>query len=337
MNTRTYLTLSTSAVALVAGGAILALNLDPASPSSAAAGPATATAGQSRPIADRDGGARAVYDGAKESVVYISSTTANGEGTGSGFVISADGLIVTNAHVVDGATQIAVKIGTGTDAQPAQLVGADASHDLALLKVDTGGRTLPALRLGDSSKLGVGDATYAIGNPYGLDHTLTTGIVSALNREIQAPDGSTITGAIQTDAALNPGNSGGPLLDGEGNVVGVNSQIVGSGSSSGQSGNVGIGFAIASNTVAEVIKAIESGEGTTGGESQGAQNEPQQVDPYGSDGTTTDPYGGSGSSPYGDPGSDPYGDGSGSDPSGGTAVDPYSDSATDPYAGAGVY
>ena len=342
MNTPKFLTLGASAVALVASGAILALNLQPANPSNTAAAPAAAPA-QSRPIADRTGEARRVYDGAKESVVYISSTMPSGEATGSGFLTSSDGRIVTNAHVVDGATQVNVKVGTGGEAQPAQILGIDASHDLALLKVDTGGRTLPALSLADSSKLSVGDDTYAIGNPYGLDHTLTTGIVSALNRDIQAPDGSTITGAIQTDAALNPGNSGGALLDGDGDVVGVNSQIVGSGSSSGQSGNVGIGFAISSNTVAEVIKAIESGEGTTGGGAQSGQAEPQPADPYGGLGTPADPYGDSAPDPTGGYGTDPYGDSTTTDPYGdGSWSDPYGDSgsdqgggpAADPYSGA---
>jgi putative serine protease PepD len=139
----------------------------------------------------------------------------------------------------------------------AQVLAADASKDLALLKVD--GTNLKHLDFGDSSSLQVGDDVYAIGNPYGLDHTLTSGIVSALDRQIQAPDGTAIDGAIQTDAALNPGNSGGPLLDADGHVVGVNSQIASSGSGDGgEAGNVGIGFAIPSNTVKAVVEQLKA-------------------------------------------------------------------------------
>ena len=144
--------------------------------------------------------AKQVYDGAKESVVFVSAQSSQGQGTGSGFVVSADGKIVTNQHVVDGAEQVTVRIGTGGEEQPATVLAADASKDLALLQVDTGGAELPALSLGDSSAVGVGDPVFAIGNPYGLDHTLTSGIVSALDRDIQAPDGTPISGAIQTDA-----------------------------------------------------------------------------------------------------------------------------------------
>ena len=167
--------------------------------------------------------ARQVYDASKNAVTYIVADTPEGQATGSGFVVSKDGLIVTNDHVVDGASQVQVKIGTSDSAQPATVVGADPSRDLALLKVDAS--NLPTLSLGDSSSVSVGDPTYAIGNPFGLDHTLTTGIVSALQRSLQAPDGAKISGAIQTDAALNPGNSGGPLIDADGKVIGVNSQI----------------------------------------------------------------------------------------------------------------
>src|SRR5918999_543796 len=171
---------------------------------------------------------------------FIAAASAQGQGTGSGFVVTADGLIVTNQHVVDGATQVAVKIGTDGEQLPAEIVGVDASHDLALLDVDA--EDLPTLELGDSDAVEVGDDTYAIGNPYGLDHTLTTGVVSALDRDLQAPNGATISGAIQTDAALNPGNSGGPLLDGDGNVIGVNAQIATGGAEGG--GNVRIRFAV---------------------------------------------------------------------------------------------
>jgi putative serine protease PepD len=234
----------------VASVAAVALTDFPHSAPSTPSATATMRSVSSAPASD----AKQVYDSAKNSVAYISADTDQGTATGSGFVVSADGKIITNEHVVDGAQQVTVKLGTNGSAQPATILAADASKDLALLKIDTGGASLHPLTLGDSSKIEVGDTTYAIGNPYGLDHTFTSGIVSALGREIEAPDGTPIENAIQTDAAINPGNSGGALLDGSGRVIGVNSQIASSGSSDGgQAGNVGIGFAIPSNDVANFI------------------------------------------------------------------------------------
>src|SRR5690349_13179150 len=167
-----------------------------------------------------------VYESAKDSVAYITT----GSGTGSGFVVSSDGYIVTNAHVVEnsGGT-IKAKVGDGK-ALDATLVGEDASTDLALLKVSASG--LKPLSLADSSQVQVGDAAYAIGNPFGLDRTLTVGVVSALQREIDSPNGLSIDDVIQTDAAINPGNSGGPLFNAAGQVIGVNSQIESTGNSS---------------------------------------------------------------------------------------------------------
>ena len=263
--------------------------------------------GQQTQLVSDEGPAKQVYDGAKDAVAFISATSQEGQGTGSGFVVSSDGLVVTNEHVVEGATQVAVKIGTDGDQLPAQIVGIDASRDLALLKVD--GSDLPTLELGDSDAVEVGDETYAIGNPYGLDHTLTTGVVSALNRDLQAPNGATISGAIQTDAALNPGNSGGPLLDGDGKVIGVNAQIA----ASQGGGNVGIGFAIPASTVKQFIDDAENGQAAP---EQQQQEQPQQVDPYGQQ---VDPYGQE-ADPYGQP-VDPYGQQA--DPYGGQQVDPY--------------
>ncbi len=225
-------------------------------------------------IADRAGSgangtldAAQVYAHAKDSVVYVTSQISQesdfggsqqGEATGSGFVVSKEGLIVTNAHVVEGATAVTVKVGGGA-AHPATVVGRDTSSDLALLRVDdAGGETFTPLQLGDSSKLQVGDATYAIGNPFGLDHTLTSGVVSALDRQISAPNGYTIDHVIQTDAPINPGNSGGPLLDDHGRVIGVNSQIL-NGGGDAENGNVGIGFAVPSNTVRSALSALEAG------------------------------------------------------------------------------
>ncbi len=222
-----------------------------------------ASSGSSRTIANTTAlSPHDVYEKAKDSVAYITSqitqssggpfgTTQQGTATGSGFVVSSDGYIVTNDHVVEGASSVKAKIGDGKTLT-AKVVGTDASTDLALLKVDASGLT--PLTLGDSDQVQVGDPAYAIGNPYGLDRTLTTGVISALQREISSPNGYTINDVLQTDAAINPGNSGGPLFNAAGQVIGVNSQIETSGSSNGgESGNVGIGFAIPSNTVKSVV------------------------------------------------------------------------------------
>jgi putative serine protease PepD len=203
--------------------------------------------------------AREIYRRAAGSVAYITARSAGSTGTGTGFVISADGLIVTNQHVIDGATDITVKLGSGKE-QSAKLVGQDRSTDLALLRIDAGGHKLTPLKLADSSKVQIGDATFAIGNPFGLDRTLTTGVVSATRRHIDAPDGFAIDNVLQTDAALNPGNSGGPLLNDRGEVIGVNSQIEsGGGGGSSQGGNTGIGFAVPSNTVRQIIGTLSEG------------------------------------------------------------------------------
>ena len=172
---------------------------------------------------------------------------------GSGFVIDKAGHIVTNYHVVQGAKQISVSFSNG-GTMKVTLVGSDPSSDLAVLKIDASSRALTPLALGDSDAMNVGDPVVAIGNPFGLDRTVTAGIVSAIQRAITAPNGYTIDHVIQTDAAINHGNSGGPLLDGRGEVIGVNSQI--ETGDSGVSGNVGVGFAIPSNTVKTVIAQL---------------------------------------------------------------------------------
>jgi putative serine protease PepD len=260
-----------AATLAVGGGAVIAHEFFD-NPSSAVGSQTTATA---RAIsANLD--ARQIYDASKNAVTYIVADTPEGQATGSGFVVSKDGLIVTNDHVVDGASQVQVKLGTSDKAQAAQVVGADPSRDLALLKVD--GHDLPTLSLADSSSVSVGDPTYAIGNPFGLDHSLTTGIVSALQRSLQAPDGATISGAIQTDAALNPGNSGGALLNADGQVIGVNSQIQTGSSSGAEAGNVGIGFAIPSNTVKTFISEAKAGKLEP--QQQQQQEQQQQTSPW---------------------------------------------------------
>jgi S1-C subfamily serine protease len=171
--------------------------------------------------------------------------------TGSGFVIDTDGHVLTNNHVVDGASKITVKVGDG-DTVDATVVGTDPSSDVALLKLSGDTSDLHPLQLGDSSKLEVGDPVVAIGNPFGLDRTVTSGIVSALQREISAPNGFSISDVIQTDAPINPGNSGGPLIDASGRVVGINSQI----ETGGGQGSVGIGFAVPSNTAQDVVQQL---------------------------------------------------------------------------------
>jgi S1-C subfamily serine protease len=176
-----------------------------------------------------------------------------GEATGSGFVIDKDGTILTNAHVVNNATKITVQFANKKSAT-AHVLGKDESTDLAVLKVDPSGLGLHPLPLGSSGSIQVGDPTIAIGNPFGLERTLTTGVVSAVQRTIRAPDGFQIDHVIQTDAAINPGNSGGPLLDASGRVIGINSQIETGGSGRG---NVGIGFAVPIDTAKQIIPQLE--------------------------------------------------------------------------------
>ena len=178
-----------------------------------------------------------------------------GTATGSGFVIDKNGSILTNAHVVADATKITVSFGN-KESVPAQVVGRDVSDDLALIKVNASGLDLKPLALGDARSVQVGDPTIAIGNPFGLDRTLTTGVVSALQRKIQAPNGFAINNVSQTDAAINPGNSGGPLLDAAGRVIGINSQIETGGNGDG---NVGIGFAIPINTAKKALPQLQKG------------------------------------------------------------------------------
>jgi S1-C subfamily serine protease len=176
-----------------------------------------------------------------------------GEATGSGFVVDKSGDILTNAHVIAGADKVTVSFEDEKTVN-AKVVGRDPSTDLAVLKVDPKGLRLRPLELGNSKSVQVGDPTIAIGNPFGLDRTLTTGVVSALQRRIDAPNGFSIDNVIQTDAAINPGNSGGPLLDAAGRVIGINSQIA---TGAGSKGNVGIGFAVPINTAKEIIPQLE--------------------------------------------------------------------------------
>jgi S1-C subfamily serine protease len=247
-------------------------------------GSSLAAAPLTRPASQSEGKGLTVneiYDRASKGVAFISSqmteTTQTpfdlfpqkqqSTATGSGFLIDNDGHILTNAHVVQGAQRVDVKFSEDGESQQAEVVGTDPSSDLALLHVDDAQGATP-LPLGDSSKAQVGDPVVAIGNPFGLDRTVTSGIVSALQRQIQAPNGFSISDVIQTDAAINPGNSGGPLLDSSGSVIGINSQIA---SQSG--GNEGVGFAVPIATASDVVSQIlENGSvqraylGITGGD-----------------------------------------------------------------------
>ena len=245
------------------------------------AGKTTTVVDRQAPLGASDGSSQAsaeeagaltvgdIYRKAGPGVAYIQSTIVEttpgpfglpdrqpGQATGSGFVLNGSGYIATNAHVVSGAKDVQVSFGK-SDPVPAKVVGTDLSTDLAVIKVDPSKVKLTTLPLGDSSKLHVGDPVVAIGNPFGFDDTVTTGIVSALGREIQAPNNFSIDHTIQTDAAINPGNSGGPLLDQQGRVVGVNSQIATGGNGRG---SVGIGFAIPINLAKRILpELIKSG------------------------------------------------------------------------------
>jgi len=198
-----------------------------------------------------------IYDHASKAVVEIAARGGLGSGgaQGSGFVYDRDGHVVTNQHVVAGASSISVSFWNGAE-RPATLVGTDPSTDLAVLHVDGRRSLFEPLGLSSSSAVRVGDPVLALGSPFGLEGTVTSGIVSALHRQMTAPNTYTITDTIQTDAAINHGNSGGPLLDRRGRVIGVNAQI-----ESESGGSDGVGFAIPSNTVRSIVdQLIASGE-----------------------------------------------------------------------------
>jgi putative serine protease PepD len=200
-----------------------------------------------------------IYRRVSAGVVSIQVGSSGGGATGSGFVISGDGTVLTNDHVVEGGSQVQVRFDDHSPPVPARVVGSDPSSDLAVLEVDPSEvpGDLRPLTLADSSKVRVGDNAIAIGFPLGLDRTATAGIISGLGRSIQAPNNFSIDNVIQTDAPINPGNSGGPLLDDRGRVIGINSQIATSG---GGSGNVGIGFAVPSNTIREIVPRLQRGQ-----------------------------------------------------------------------------
>jgi S1-C subfamily serine protease len=255
---------------LVVAGALLAVGVDHGGKTRTVVqpGPVSGTASVANNRSQSSLTARDIYKRVAPGVVNVKAQIVQrvqspfdvfpqeqqGEASGSGFVVDPKGYILTNAHVIEGASQVTVSF-EDKQTVSAKVVGRDSSTDLALLKIDGGGHDLKVLTLGDSGTMQVGDPTIAIGNPFGLDRTLTTGVVSALQRRIEAPNGFAISNVIQTDAAINPGNSGGPLLDAAGRVIGINSQIATGGSGSG---NVGIGFAVPINTAKNVIPQLKS-------------------------------------------------------------------------------
>ena len=230
---------------LVAAGAVMLLDNDDAAP---AASTTTVVTNSTRPTS---GGLTAgeIYKRSQSAVVEIQA----GNATGTGFVVDEQGHVVTNEHVVGDSQTVQIRFADESEEQ-ARVIGNDPSTDIALLKVDLTGHNVTPVQLGSSAGVEVGDPVYAIGNPFGLERTLTAGIVSAVNRDITAPNNFTINDVIQTDAPVNPGNSGGPLLDAAGNVIGVVSQI-----QSENGGNIGIGYAVPSDTVRNDVDTLKSG------------------------------------------------------------------------------
>ncbi len=269
--------------ALVGGGVVVAVLAASGSLSSssktvtevqaAAPSASTGTASSSATIPAKNGGgftAHEIYEHAAPSVAYVTSTivrksespfgfgesSQQGIATGSGFVIDANGTLLTNWHVVENAVKVTVSF-EHTKTVEAHVIGKDPSQDLAVLKIPTEGLTLHPLKLGNSDAVEVGEPVFAIGNPFNQRDTLTTGVISALQRQIESPNGFAIDNVLQTDAPINPGNSGGPLLNSQGEVIGINSQIETGGG--GSSGNVGIGFAVPINTAKKELPELEGG------------------------------------------------------------------------------
>ena len=253
-----YLVMGALSVAIVAVVLVASGTFDradaTAQSSSATATPATSSVSTSSAAVPTD--VSSIYRRVSPGVVYIASTTAQGQASGSGWVYGTDGTIVTNDHVVEGARNVSVRFTENGDPIDAKVVGTDPSTDVAVLKIDPSkveGGVKPLL-LADSKQIEPGQPAIAIGSPFGLQGTVTSGIVSALGREIKAPNGFTISGVIQTDAAINPGNSGGPLLDETGRVIGINSQIA----TNGTNANSGVGFAVPIDTVKTVVPQLKA-------------------------------------------------------------------------------
>ena len=197
-----------------------------------------------------------IYEKSSRAIVNISNFTVNYDffyraiptesGSGTGFIIDKSGIIVTNYHVVENAKKLLVTLSDNSQ-WPGKLIGSDPNNDLAIVRIEAPSSRYDSLEFSSSNDISVGQKVLALGNPFGLRQTLTTGIISALGRTIAAKNGRKIEGIIQTDAAINPGNSGGPLMDSEGKVIGINTAIIGS------AGSVGIGFAVPSNTALRIL------------------------------------------------------------------------------------
>ncbi|MFL5931336.1 MAG: S1C family serine protease [Gaiellaceae bacterium] len=230
---------------LVAAGAVVLLDGDDTAP---AAATTTVVTSSTRPTS-AGLSAGDIYKNSESAVVEIQA----GNATGTGFVIDEQGHLVTNNHVVGDSQTVSIRFADESEEQ-GRVIGTDPSTDIALVQVDLTGHDVTPVKLGSSADVEVGDPVYAIGNPFRLERTLTAGIVSAVNRDITAPNKFTINDVIQTDAPVNPGNSGGPLLNASGDVIGVVSQI-----QSENGGNVGIGYAVPSDTVRNVVDTLKSG------------------------------------------------------------------------------
>ena len=251
-----------AAAAVIGGGAGAAITTLSDGGGSAMTTTVTTAAGAN--VANTDLTVGQIAKDATKSVVEVDATTSGGSQSfpfgrnggssaeGTGFVYDTKGDIVTNQHVISGSSTVKVKFSDGST-YTASVVGSDSATDIAVLHVNAPSSKLDPLTLADSSKVAVGDGVVAIGNPFGLDGTVTSGIVSAVGREISSPDDTPIEGAIQTDAAINHGNSGGPLLDLRGEVIGITSQIQSEGG-----GNDGVGFAVPSNTVKSIASQLIS-------------------------------------------------------------------------------
>ncbi len=263
VSARQILLLAFASALIAVGATALLYNLDsflPLRPESsvALADQAPATVSDPSAVSDEQNNIE-VYRAVSPGVAFINTTSVRqdfwgneqeGRGNGSGFVIDTNGNILTNYHVIEGAQKLSVSFG-GEKMYSATLIGGDPDTDLAVIKLDAPPPGLPVVGFGDSDKLIVGQKVLAIGNPFGLDRTLTTGVISGLQRPIRARNGRPIDAAIQTDASINPGNSGGPLLDKFGKMIGINSQIL-----SPAGGSVGVGFAVPANTAKRIIPQL---------------------------------------------------------------------------------
>ncbi len=264
ISARQIILLAFASALIAVGATVLVLNLDRFWPSSgdnkgvALAEAAPVTISDPSVVTDEQNSIE-VYRAISPGVAFINTTSyqqgfwgdiQEGKGNGSGSVIDTNGNILTNYHVIEGAQKVTVSFG-GDKMYPASVVGGDPDTDLAIIKLDNPPPNLTVISFGDSDKLAVGQKVLAIGNPFGLDRTLTTGVISGLQRPIRARNNRPIDAAIQTDASINPGNSGGPLLDKYGKMIGINSQIL-----SPAGGSVGVGFAVPANTAKRIIPQL---------------------------------------------------------------------------------